>query len=421
MRRRGWLPCGVGACWSVLALFAASSCYHAQIDLSDLMDDMPPGGTSSSMGVGGSPSGTGAGGSGIAGTGEPAVMLGRACSQDKDCGPALLCVGADDEFEGSVGAPPGGMCTKACATDAECEAFDDLAVCGTVSEAPLTNAPPPMKPIPRVCLLGCALGSHGGVAKCHERRELACRPFAGPDSVQCNEDKSCPAGSFCFRDRCRELACGPRCNDDSDCKSDRFCDPFSGLCTEANPAAVPLGQECSDAPTSRTCGGGNCLVLFDDGVRQKGMCTQSCTLGHSCSEGEGACIVPRFSDYGVGDIAYCQPLCDCDADCRNPVDGCIEWSDPAFAAKFGRRGTCDIAPAGTTTLGCMGGGAGAPATDGGAGGAGEPASEGGAGGGGGAISEGGGGGTAAATSGGGGGTAAATSEGASGEGGRYTP
>jgi hypothetical protein len=403
VKRRSWLPCGVGVCWSALALFAASSCYHAQIDLSDLMEDMVPGGTSPSMaGTGGSASGTNVGGStNIAGMGEPgAVMLGRACSQDADCGPLLACVAADDEFAGSVGAPPGGLCTKPCATDAECRVFDDLAVCGTVSESPLTNEVPPSQAIPRVCLLGCAFGSHGGVAKCQGRSELACRPFAGPDSVQCGEDKSCPAGSFCFRDGCRELACGPRCNDDSDCQSDRFCDPVSGLCNEENPEAVPLGQECSDLPTSPDCGGGNCLVLFDDGVRVKGMCTQSCTLGHPCGEGQGACIVPRFSDYGVGDIAYCQPLCDCDADCRNPVDGCIEWSDPDFAAKFGSRGMCDVVAPGATTLDCLGS-AGAPNSEAGAGGA--ATSEGGAGG----ASERGGGGTAAATSEGGAGGARA--------------
>jgi hypothetical protein len=366
----------VGVCWSALALFAASSCYHAQIDLSDLMDEVP-GGTSPSMaGTGGSASGTNVGGSSMAGSGEPLGMtLGRACNKNSECGPLLVCVAANDEFDGTVGAPPGGMCTKPCATDAECRVFDDLAVCGSVSEIPLTNLVPPEQPIPRVCLLGCALGSHGGIAKCQGRSDLACRPFAGPDSVQCGEDKTCPAGSFCFRDHCRELACGPRCNDDSDCSA-RFCDPVSGLCIEAKPDAVPLGQECSDLPTSPDCGGGNCLVLFDDGVRVKGMCTQSCTLGQTCGEGEGACITPRFSDYGVGDIAYCQPLCDCDADCRNPVDGCIEWSDPAFAAKFGSRGTCDVAPAGSTTLDCMGG-AGGATSEGGAGGA---ASEGGAGG-----------------------------------------
>lgn len=413
MKRRTWLPCGVGVCWSALALFAASSCYHAQIDLSELMDDMVPGGTSPSMaGAGGSASGTNVGGgTSIAGNREPGgVMLGRACVKNADCGPLLVCVAADDEFEGSVGAPPGGMCTKPCATDAECRVFDELAVCGTVSESPLTNEAPPSQAIPRVCLLGCALGSHGGLPKCQGRSELACRPFAGPESVQCQEDKSCPAGSFCFRDRCRELACGPRCNDDSDCQSDRFCDPVSGLCTEENPDAVPLGQECSDLPTSPDCGGGNCLVLFDDGVRIKGMCTQSCTLGHPCGEGEGACIVPRFSDYGLGDIAYCQPLCDCDADCQNPLDSCMKWSDPVAAEKFGSRGMCDVAPAGATTLDCKGG-AGAPTSEGGAGGAATESPEGGAGG----APVGGGGGTAAATSrGGDGGTAAATSEGGGG-------
>lgn len=320
----------------------------------------------SDAGAGGNPiTSAGAGGEGPAVISEMS-LLAVGCSQDSDCGSGLSCVSPGENFEGTDGAPAGGLCTKACETDADCRAFDARAVCGTLTEAPLVNSYPTGGE-PRVCLLGCGLGANAGLLKCQGRSDLACRPFAGSDSVQCGNDKSCPSGSFCYRDRCRELACGPRCNSDLDCEDGRYCDPFSGLCTEADPEPVPLGLECNDSEDSPSCGGGNCLVLFDKGIRLKGMCTQSCTFGERCGEGEGkgACIAPRFNDYGVGDIAYCQPLCNCNADCRNAKDVCYPWGE-AYVAAFGSRGVCDLAEPGAETLDCSGeGGAGG----GGAGGA----------------------------------------------------
>lgn len=65
MKRRTWLPRAAGVAWSTLALFTASSCYRAEIDLSALMDDMMQAGTApGSAGVTGSMSGT----QGIAGS-----------------------------------------------------------------------------------------------------------------------------------------------------------------------------------------------------------------------------------------------------------------------------------------------------------------------------------------------------------------
>jgi hypothetical protein len=309
----------------------------------------------------------------------PTPGLARPCSKDSDCGSGLTCVSADEDFEGLDGSPAGGLCTKACETDRDCQAFDERAVCGSLMEAPFVSSYPTGDE-PRVCLLGCALGANGGLEKCEGRSDLACRPFAASDSVQCQDDKTCPSGSLCYRTRCRELACGPRCNADSECATGRYCDPYSGLCTEADPDPVPLGAECNDMPDSPTCGGGNCLVLFDDGTRLKGMCTQSCTLGERCGEGQGACVVPRFSDYGAGDGGYCQPLCNCNSDCRNPKDLCYAW-DASYVEAFGSRGVCDLAEPGYETFDCTGGEGGAgggPSNEGGAGGG--PSNEGGTGG-----------------------------------------
>ncbi|HWA76013.1 MAG TPA: hypothetical protein VG937_26930 [Polyangiaceae bacterium] len=269
------------------------------------------------------------------------IWLGRSCTTDSDCGGDLRCLSSVDA-EGR-GAPAGGLCTTDCESDENCRVFDDTAVCASLDEAPLDREFASV-PVPRLCLLGCSLGSPAGSAKCHGRADLACRPFA-PDGVeQCQEDASCPNGGFCFRDRCREFACGPRCNADSECGENRFCNPRTGLC-DAEPArAVPIGTSCDgDVPGGVRCGDGSCLILFDsEGVRQKGMCTQSCTLGQLCGAGQGACALPRFQDYAAGDIAYCVELCNCDGECENPADNCLHWSSAALASHYGSSGYCGV-------------------------------------------------------------------------------
>ena len=280
------------------------------------------------------------------------IWLGRSCHSDDDCGGSLSCLRNDQDFHGQ-GAPAGGLCTASCLVDADCSAFDASAVCATLAEAPLVREFA-SSPVPRICLQGCSLGSPGGSSKCHGRSDQACRPFAPEGVEQCRENGSCPNGGLCFRDRCRELACGPRCNAKTDCGEGRSCDPESGLCVAYRSASVPIGAACNpDAPRIGACGSGTCLVLFDnDGVRGKSMCTQSCTLGQRCGEGSGACVMPRFSDYAVGDVAYCSELCTCNDDCSNPADACVRWDKTEQAAHFGSEGLCQEGLRDEKTLDC---------------------------------------------------------------------
>jgi hypothetical protein len=289
--------------------------------------------------------------------------LGKTCLTSAVCGAGLICLSARDDFRGSDGGPAGGLCTQECETDADCRALGRGAVCGTVGEVPFTDAYPETV-VPRVCLLGCELGSQSGTRKCQDRADLACRPFTPANSVECGEGGSCPGDSVCFRTRCRRLACGPRCNDSADCEVGRYCDPVSGICTANEPDPIPWGRECDDLSFSPGCGGGSCLVtLIDyDGAggapttRLKGNCTQSCTLGQPCGDGAGACIRPRSEAFGAGDIGYCSPLCNCDSECVNPVDRCLPWADAAYEAAFGSRGYCEHAESGEQTLDCSGAG-----------------------------------------------------------------
>jgi hypothetical protein len=276
--------------------------------------------------------------------------LGQSCRDDQDCGSSgLYCLGPEQDYQDGAGAPAGGLCTFDCAEDLDCQPFGAGAVCATLAEVPLTLQFA-TKVVPRVCLLGCSLGSPGG-SKCRGRADLACRPFAPHGVLQCKakdpEDSAdpepkCPEGGLCFRDQCRELACGPRCNDDADCSGERRCNAVSGLCDE-RVVEAPIGKLCHpDIPELTDCGGGICHNLFEDDVHVKGFCTQSCTLGQRCGNGQGACMMPRFSDYAVGDIAYCLELCDGDADCSHPDDVCHPFEDSELERQYGGLGVCDL-------------------------------------------------------------------------------
>jgi hypothetical protein len=270
--------------------------------------------------------------------------LGQRCDGDQDCGSAgLFCLGPEQDFLDGAGSPAGGLCTQVCANDADCRPLDPSAVCATLGEAPLTNGFA-TRPVPRLCLLGCSLGAPGG-SKCRGRGDLACRPFAPHGVEQCEQEgELCPGGGLCYRDQCRGLACGPRCNSDQDCASGRTCEPITGLCVEEEPRQVPVGRFCNgDVPALSDCGGGICFAQIDeDGIKLKESCTLSCTVGQRCAGGNGACVQQRLSETAVGDIAYCQQLCDGDEDCIYPDDVCHFFDDPEVEERYGGRGVCDL-------------------------------------------------------------------------------
>lgn len=366
MARCGWVS------WVVVGLggvVLSTSCTEAK-------DDAPMaevGGGAGADAAGGA-GGTDAGDTSMAGAttlpGRPDGLpwLGMACRTADDCGAqGLRCLSGNEDFLFGQGAPPGGLCTTDCQTDADCRAFDASAVCATFAEAPLVLAYA-AKTVHRVCVQGCTLGPPSGPTKCHGRADFACRPFAPDHPATCLlKDEVCPADTFCYRGVCREQGCGPRCNADGDCSTGRHCNPFTGLCDTDPVTAVPVGADCSEVDEATSCGGGNCLDVSDaKGVSVKRLCTQSCTVGQLCANGAGACVWPRFENFAVGDAGYCIQRCDCDDDCLNPADRCLPWGDPDTEKAYGSLGACDIAGEGTATLSCDGGASGA----GGAGGAG---------------------------------------------------
>jgi hypothetical protein len=285
--------------------------------------------------------------------------LGAACTSNGDCGTqGLSCLGAEHDLSLELGAVPGGLCTHTCTADAQCQAYGSGAICANLAESPLALDLGAATTAPRYCMAGCALGPPGGASKCHGRDAAACRPFAPPHAQRCAATApTCPDGLSCFRGYCREFGCGPRCNGDQDCASGRHCEPRSGLCTVSAAPETPVGTFCDpDAPSTTPCESGNCLVLFDENnVKTSSFCTQSCVIGTPCANGQGACQLPRFGDnYEVGDIGYCQPKCNCNADCKVPGDQCFAWGDAETEQLYSSKGACAHATGGVS-LGACGG------------------------------------------------------------------
>jgi len=303
---------------------------------------------------------TGAGGSPAF---ERPTALGAPCTTTSDCSatPGLICVTADHDVALGFGAPPSGICTAPCKSDAGCQIFRVGSVCGSLSEFPLSGEVETDPLAPRVCLEPCALGAPGGASKCHGRSAMACRPFAPRDAVRCaSAAPYCSDGQYCFRGYCREFACGPRCNADADCSDGRHCDARTGLCVEEALPPVPVGAPCDPDAASNPCQSGSCLVMLDgQGVKTGAFCTVSCEIGQPCGNGQGACWLPRFADYEVGDIGYCQPTCSCDGDCQVPGDGCLPWRTADAEQLYASKGVCEnVVGSGIATLRCAAGAAG---------------------------------------------------------------
>lgn len=378
-------PLGLGTVIGCVFAFAAASCGSEVLQLSPATGGSLAGassaGSAGAVDTGGSPgsSGSSSGGVGPTAGAAPAGEAGQAgaapvfaselgieCKSDADCGSSgLICVRANHDFGVGIGAPPGGVCSAQCKADSECQKLGPGAVCAALSEMPLDLDVATDPAEPRFCMQGCALGAPAGFSKCHGRDSFACRPFAPPNAQRCaSKAPFCADGGICFRGYCRELACGPRCDSDAVCDAGRHCDPSSGLCVQESVTATPIGEPCDPDAATTPCQSGRCLVLFDENNLKTGsFCTQSCVIGEPCANGQGACELPRFADYEVGDIGYCQPTCTCNGDCKVKGDGCIAWGDADLVSYFSSAGTCEHLSLPTpATLACSGegGSAGAP-------------------------------------------------------------
>ena len=290
------------------------------------------GGSAGSGGVGGGRTGGTGGMGGSAGTSADVgtTKLGRGCIDDADCAdtkaPGLTCVTATDTVLGD-GAPPKGLCTAECTSDAECDALGTGSLCYPFVDGANSG----------YCVEGCKLGEELAPSKCHNRPEFACT-FAGVIDTgdPCTDTiADCQVGEICgSADTCLIVvpACLPSCRGDIDCAAGLHCDQsfLNGMCVEAEQVGKGLGAPCTVPGPNDPDEPDDCLgyCQADTVGSTTGHCSVTCSVGHECAfntetkKYDGACIfgsIINRSDIGTGDFGFCDPTCNCTDECQDPT------------------------------------------------------------------------------------------------------
>ncbi|MES1172776.1 MAG: hypothetical protein ABUL62_00510 [Myxococcales bacterium] len=281
--------------------------------------------------VGRAGSATVAGTAGISGGSDPNTPisnLGSPCTNDKACGTGMVCLTASST-ELSGGGPAGGLCTLACTTTTDCTAVEPGSDCFNFG----TTAAPKL-----FCLDGCAQGGDDTTAasKCQGRGDFACVDLS----------TSATPDPFCL----------PLCRSDAECGTGLYCDKGSGLCSKTKPTGDPVGTACTPATTDATTGAtvagsnnceGFCIRTTADGVKPaKGVCAEFCAglldCGYNGTVPGGVCFGALSDTFGLLDLGYCFPKCDCTDNCPFPGDLCRAWTSAqqSFVDDLGAPGLC---------------------------------------------------------------------------------
>ncbi len=315
---------------------------------------------------------------------QSATKLGRACVSDKDCtdptAPGLSCITSSDSVLAN-GAPPKGLCTKACTLPEvgdrdPCAALGPDGMCYPFDSASTEG----------YCIEGCSFGEPDiGDAKCHSRPEFACVPaLLGGTGAACADVNDCPAGDLCIDGECAVVfpGCLPSCRGDLDCDAGMYCDQgfLDGTCVKAKQTGKALGEPCtvpaSDNDADECIG----FCQADSATGNKGHCSATCGLARQCSwnatteKFDGVCFYGTVltSDTGdVGDFGFCTPTCDCTDQCNDPTLACSLLTQGALSTDFRGAGLCFGADPMTKEYNqCTGSGGAGGESAGGAGGAG---------------------------------------------------
>lgn len=277
---------------------------------------VPPDGGFGGGGAGGADAGNAgdAGASDDAGEDASAPLL--------DCGDGLTCLDSASNDPVFGGGPPGGFCTMACMTAADCAPLGG--VCYTVDPAQ-----------PGRCTLACSIGPPVGDIDA----------LLTPDAGELNGAKCLGRTDLrCVNTTANAGVCLPTCGDDADCNG-LSCDPRSGVCTSTPSAGHPTGAACAADENPTPCAG-RC-VLFETGAT---MCSSPCVLGGIASPDggpldpipdgcggvdAGLCAFHPVTN-GPGDTGYCTPSCALQSDCQAPEFFCFSvpevtpWSNRGY-------------------------------------------------------------------------------------------
>jgi hypothetical protein len=256
-------------------------------------------------------------------TGDQAItpLVGRHCKVDPDCGEGLRCfTESSNAFFG--GGPAGGYCSTDCVGANTCTAIDPQSDCIGL---PGTQT---------VCLRTCRSQDPTSLAenKCLTRTDVVC--------------KSEVALSMATFSGARQRGwCFPQCGSDEDCPG-RVCDLERGLCVNAAPAGLPLGEHCE---STAECLGGLCIAVAPGEQFCSAPCIVDqpvgCGYGPSVAKRDAGCLGALYSGIlsseGAGDVGFCAELCDVDADCVQATSHNWVCTQSALnLARFGRAGVC---------------------------------------------------------------------------------
>jgi hypothetical protein len=258
------------------------------------------------------------------------AFVGRACTQDAQCGAGLRCfTSTSNDFLG--GGAPNGYCTTNCEEDAECSAIDRASAC--------------VVPVPGadgLCLRTCrslpqVAGADTRAAalqenKCLGRVDLACNSVA---FLNLEEFSSTRQPGWCY----------PQCGSDEDCPG-RRCDLARGVCVDTVTEGLPVGARCSG---DTECSGRLCVRLATD----ESFCSAPCVYGQPIGCGFGlnatprgaGCILPQvrgfLSTEGAGDVGLCGELCAESSECAQAASGWTCELSEDTESLFDRPGLCD--------------------------------------------------------------------------------
>ena len=229
--------------------------------------------------------------------------LGLRCNADTDCGAGLICLKAGDKVIAG-GGPAHGYCSTTCTQGA----VDSCASIGGVCFDYQTV----MGGTPQTyCMKACTFGGttlNDRVAKCQNRPDVACVQGNGTD--------------FCL----------PTCSQDSDC-APRKCDLQFNICVDTPTAGDKVGAHCTVDTTANTTNcGGTCLQFGTATAVTAAMCSARCVLGElgACNYVDqtmsvaggthGVCAYGSAGNAFSGDLGFCTPECDSNADCPDTID-----------------------------------------------------------------------------------------------------